>query len=101
MKPVIVVFDVDGVLVNPIGYRLGFQKTICHYLEQMSLPCEFKSEEISELFEAHSANSEWDMVPISLAIILEAALTQIGSKQVPHTLDETVRLIREEKPAQY
>jgi hypothetical protein len=94
LKPVIVVFDVDGVLVNPIGYRLGFQKTICHYLEQMAQPCVFPSEEISELFEAHSANSEWDMVPISLAIILEAELEQICCKRVPHSLESTLQVVK-------
>ncbi len=47
------------------------------------------------MFEAHSANSEWDMVPIGLVIILETALSQIGCKQVPSTLEETLHLIRE------
>lgn len=72
METTIVLFDIDGVLVQPAGYRMAVKATMDYFLDRLGVERDVFSEEIAVLFEALGVTSEWDMVPISLAIVLDA-----------------------------
>ena len=82
-------FDIDGVLVEPSGYRAAVQATLRYFTRRMGLPDEIVPDEDSmSLFEAQRITSEWDMVPISLLILLEQLLASTPEIELPATLDE-------------
>ncbi|NMC11813.1 MAG: hypothetical protein GYA34_02905 [Chloroflexi bacterium] len=72
MEPAIALFDLDSVLVYPGGYQTAFFQTIRHILKEINLEYLLPGEEIFDLFEANAVTSEWDKIPITLTIILEA-----------------------------
>lgn len=78
MNPVIWLFDIDGVLVQPGGYRAAVRETVNHFTRQMGLGDFAPSDEVYAIFESQGITCEWDMVPITLAFILEAASARIG-----------------------
>ncbi|MEW6650071.1 MAG: hypothetical protein AB1453_07770 [Chloroflexota bacterium] len=68
-------FDIDGVLVQPMGYRHALQSTLAYYFQQMGLPAGFLPDEDEiGFFEANRITSEWDMIPICLAAVFNQAL---------------------------
>ena len=73
MKPVIFLFDLDGVLVRPGGYRAAVQATVNHFARWLGLPEAAPSEETIAIFEAQGITGEWDMIPLTLAILLDTA----------------------------
>lgn len=78
MDPVIWLFDIDGVLVQPGGYRAAVRETVNHFTRQMGLGDFAPPDEVYAIFESQGITCEWDMVPITLALILEAASAQMG-----------------------
>ncbi|MCD4674185.1 MAG: hypothetical protein K8R77_16095 [Anaerolineaceae bacterium] len=72
MDCAICLFDVDGVLVKPGGYRAAVKATMEYFLSRIGVKHDIFSDEIPVLFEALGVTSEWDMLPISLALVLEA-----------------------------
>jgi predicted esterase len=88
LEEVICLFDVDGVLVQPGGYRAAVKGTLDYFLTKMDLAQYKPGDEIPVLFESFGVTSEWDMVPITLAVILEAVSTAIRGEQTPNTLRE-------------
>lgn len=82
-------FDIDGVLVEPSGYRAAVQATLRYFTHRMGLTGEIVPDEDSiSLFEAQRITSEWDMVPISLAILLDQLLASAPEIELPASLDE-------------
>ncbi|WP_448336066.1 hypothetical protein [Bellilinea sp.] len=70
------ILDIDGVLVKPGGYRTALHRTIAHFLEQLGLPDSFNlTEEEIGTFEANGITSEWDMIPLTFAILFDKALS--------------------------
>jgi hypothetical protein len=66
------IFDIDSVLVEPKGYSAAVSATQAYFTRLMGLgDGVLVNEEIYTLFEACRVTSEWDMVPIALAILLE------------------------------
>lgn len=70
MRQTVFLFDIDGVLVQPGGYRRAVQATLDHFTRRMGLDSQVLSEETVSTFEAHNITSEWDIVPLCLAAIL-------------------------------
>jgi hypothetical protein len=70
----ILLFDLDGVLVHPTGYRTAFFSTVRYFLGQIGLAHLTPGEEVPELFESFGVTSEWDMVPSTLACVYETIL---------------------------
>jgi hypothetical protein len=67
----ILLFDLDGVLVQPLGYRAALRATLEHFLTQLGLDHQLIPRlEVIELFEGMHITSEWDMVPLILGEIL-------------------------------
>ena len=83
LETTIVLFDIDGVLVQPAGYRAAVKATMDYFLDRLGVERSEFSEEIAVLFEALGVTSEWDMVPISLAIVLDAVFSaQLPEKEL-------------------
>jgi len=66
----IFLFDMDGVLITPGGYRAAFIATMNHFGEQLGLGEIAPTIEEIELFEAMSITNEWDMIGLSMAEIV-------------------------------
>ncbi len=87
----VLLLDIDGVLVQPGGYRAAVRATLGHYLQQMGLSDRLQAtlppdEAVMARFEANRITSEWDMAPISLAILLEEILARLPSLRPPGSL---------------
>jgi len=77
-------FDIDGVLVSPHGYRAAVRATLAHFAGLFGLPSALlPSEETYAIFEAQRITSEWDMVPLCLAALLDACLALNPGVQLP------------------
>lgn len=79
MDPTIFLFDLDGVLVKPGGYRAAVRATVNYFTRQMGLGDLAPSDDIIAIFEAQAITCEWDMVPLLLAITLETVLERSPS----------------------
>jgi hypothetical protein len=71
-KTIIMLFDLDGVLIRPIGYRRAFYDTARFFLRQAGLENLVSIEGVPELFESNGITCEWDMLPLMLLICLDA-----------------------------
>lgn len=91
MKHKIFLFDVDGVLLHPLGYRAATADTLRYFCRQMNLPDILPGEPVIALFESLGITCEWDHVPLGLAVILNAAAQ--GTPLPAHTLPEAIKWI--------
>jgi hypothetical protein len=90
----IVLFDLDGVLVHPGGYRAAYFDTVGFFLKKMNLAELQPDEQVTELFEAQSITSEWDMVPLTLCLVLDAALSTNGQTESFSNFQQVVDWVR-------
>lgn len=70
----IVLFDVDGVLVENRAYRAGIQQTTRYFSRRLGLALEPPSDADIDVFEAESITVEWDSCAIVAAALLLARL---------------------------
>ncbi len=70
----ILLLDIDGVLIQPGGYREAVRATIIYFTRQAGLPNLAPEEEILAFFESRGITNEWDIIPICLATIFETIL---------------------------
>ena len=66
----ILLFDVDGVLVENRAYRAGIQHTTRYFSRRMGLQARDPSEAEIDVFEAESITVEWDSCAIVTAALL-------------------------------
>jgi hypothetical protein len=72
----ILLFDVDGVLIHPRGYKVALRATINHFAELMGQdPVNVSDNEIAH-FEACGLTNEWDSAAFSVGALLVDALNQ-------------------------
>lgn len=83
----ILLFDIDGVLVNPLGYRLGVQAVQQEFAQRWGFYGRLAGEEEIALLEARQITSEWDQIPICLACLLEEGLARFPGVQADFSLD--------------
>jgi hypothetical protein len=72
----IILLDIDGVLLQPGGYREAVKTTIDYFTQSMGLGSLLPTEEEIGLCESLGITNEWDIVPIFLAIFIEQCLEQ-------------------------
>ena len=72
----IVLIDVDGVLVEDRGYRLGVAATINYYSRLMGQGDRAPTSDELEEFHAHGYTNEWDICPLAIGALITAALKQ-------------------------
>ena len=78
----IILLDVDGVLVQPAGYRAALRATVNYFIEP---PLDIREETLTNL-EKRGISSEWDMSPLLLA----SYWTEILSRQPMQNLSSDV-----------
>jgi len=76
-RATVVLFDVDGVLIEPGGYRCAMRDAMRHFLQRLGQPHWQPDESFVEQFESHMLTSEWDMLPLTLCHFLDHALHHI------------------------
>jgi hypothetical protein len=74
--PAIFLFDLDGVLVQPAGYREAVRATINYFTRRLGISDLAPDEEILALLESQGITNEWDIIPICLGEILETILRE-------------------------
>jgi hypothetical protein len=77
LRPVIALLDLDGVLVLPGGYRAAVDASVHYLVHRMGLDLPDPGPTVPAFFEAVGITSEWDMVPICAAILLNSISEQI------------------------
>jgi hypothetical protein len=81
--PTVLLLDIDGVLVNPGGYRAALHGTLDHFAGLMGLPHLDIPEENLEELERQGISSEWDMVPLLLGALWNDILSRQPSMKLP------------------
>ncbi len=66
----ILLFDVDGVLIDNIAYRAGIQHTVAHFAQRLGLEAAPPTTEDILVFEAESITVEWDTCGMVVAALL-------------------------------
>ncbi|HFC09259.1 MAG TPA: hypothetical protein ENJ54_05330 [Chloroflexi bacterium] len=76
----VLLFDLDGVLVQPLGYRKAIEAVFRHCVRGWGWPdMPPPDEEVIAFYEAHSITSEWDMLPLMLAAVWDAWAAAYGT----------------------
>lgn len=82
-------FDIDGVIVDARGYSAAVQAAVWHFVQPVGLTKDhIPSRDVIALFESQRITSEWDMVPISLAILLNELAALNPETPLPHSAAE-------------
>jgi hypothetical protein len=95
MVATVFLFDIDGVLVQPRGYRAAVRAAVRFLAGQMGLGDDeqiIPDEHILGLFESQGITSEWDMVPICLAVLLDGWQAQHAGHPLPPNLPQAFAL---------
>lgn len=102
----VLLFDVDGVIVEPRAYRIGLKKTLeelCSQIgiEQAESICMDDSE--FAYYESLGIHDVWDMCNIAFALVLAAVFSEFENSGLELDIDETfsvpqiIDLIKREK----
>jgi hypothetical protein len=86
-RPAVFLFDLDGVLVQPGGYRAAVAATINYFTIALGLGESSPGEETIALFESQGITNEWDIIPICLGTIFETILRAHPETELPASLD--------------
>ena len=93
-------FDIDGVLVAPLGYRAAVQAGLNYFFRDMKVSESLlPDEEIIAGFEAIRVTSEWDMVPICLAAVIDSWLAAHPESRLPAQLSGALQRIGQLTPS--
>ena len=79
MKPAqrtLLLFDVDGVLLHPVGYKVAMRATVDRFAAQMGQSAMGPSDDEIAVFEACGFSNEWDSVAVCVSAMLLAAFHQ-------------------------
>jgi hypothetical protein len=90
----LLLFDVDGVLLHPVGYKVALRDMVNWFAAQMGQPEWGPDEDEIAVFEACGITNEWDSGAMCVSAILLAALTQQPDLR-RETIDETISAIKQ------
>jgi len=88
-------FDIDGVLIDPKGYRQATKDTIRVIGARYGLNISSISELELTAFESQGITSEWDMVPLYLLAWIENCLILLPQKSSISDRDKLCYLLRD------
>lgn len=87
----IALFDLDGVLVQPGGYRAAVRDVLKYFTTLMNVSCQqLPGEEEMAAYESLTITDEWDMVPLSLAILFEYICQSVNAFPELKNLEEAI-----------
>jgi hypothetical protein len=101
MKKTILLFDMDGVLVEPGRYRASLENSLNFFGRNMGWDSLYPGEATIAWFESRGIISEWDIVPLFLAGTFETIIEKHPNLGFPADLIsacETVKGVRIPKP---
>ncbi|NMB54163.1 MAG: hypothetical protein GYA15_05630 [Leptolinea sp.] len=101
MRKTILLFDMDGVLVEPRRYRASLQSTMDYFGRIMGWDSLYPGESTIAWFESRGIISEWDIAPVYIAGVIEAVLEANTYMTIPNdllTFCEMVKRARISKP---
>lgn len=101
MSQIVLIMDIDGVLVNPGGYRKATQATLDWFTRHMGVGTIDYSEETFSQFEANNIVSEFDIVPLCLAEIFNRLQAKYPELQLSGNLLQAcdqLRMLQPELP---
>jgi hypothetical protein len=84
----LILLDVDGVLIHPVGYKVALRDTVDYFAALMGMPEMHVDDNEIAIFEACGITNEWDSGAMCVSAILLAALAQQPDLKQP-TLAET------------
>ena len=90
----ILLFDIDGVLVHPGGYREALMRTINFFSQAMGWGASLPDEDVSLVFEAHGITNEWDMTAIFLAGLFCASWEESPGLRLPSSVPTALEEVR-------
>jgi len=91
-------FDLDGVLICPGGYRAAFKATVNHFTRAMGLGDYPLADETIETFEACGITSEWDSSPICVAVLLAEIWHADPALRLPADFDAALSAVHSRSP---
>ena len=91
-------FDLDGVLIYPGGYRAALKATVNYFTQAMGLGDYDLADATIETFEACGITSEWDSSPICVAVLLAEIWHADPALRLPAGFDAALRAVRSRAP---
>ena len=91
-------FDLDGVLIYPGGYRAALKATVNHFTRAMGLGDYDLAEATIETFEACGITSEWDSSPICVAVLLADLWRADPALRLPADFEAALSTVRARAP---
>ena len=89
----IILLDIDGVLVQPFGYRAALRATVQHFI---GFDLEMEEDVLTDL-EKRGITSEWDMVPLIIASYWNSILIQQPMQHLPDDVSAAAREIHRQR----
>lgn len=93
----LILLDVDGVLVHPIGYKRALRALVEYFAVQMGLSLPGPTDDEIAIFEACGLTNEWDSGAMCVSALLLAALACAPQARRP-TLEATFDALRAARP---
>lgn len=97
MTKTLLIFDMDGVLVEPMRYRAALEGTMDYFGNLMGWESLYPGEETIAWFESRGIISEWDITPIFLAATFESILAAHPILLLPADLISACKLVKDSK----
>jgi hypothetical protein len=89
-------FDLDGVLIHPGGYREALRRTVSHFSREMGNPDRTLEEYAIEAFEAQGITCEWDIAGICAAADVFAVWRANPDLHLPSDLPRAFRILQKD-----
>lgn len=90
----IFLFDIDGVLLYPGGYRAALASTVNQFSQAMGWGNCAPEEHVTSVFEAYGITSEWDITAICLSGLFNAAWQQSHTVHWPTSVPQALDAVR-------
>ncbi len=89
-----VLFDIDGVLLKPVGYRRAIFDTCDYFLTKFGQNSFSIDEEIITTFESIGITSEWDMVPLIMLNVIDLGLSLKRPNNYLETEEDIIKFFK-------
>jgi hypothetical protein len=87
----ILLFDIDDVLVEPLGYRTALRATVTYVAKRMGFrEIALPWADLIAWFETRRITSEWDMIPLTLTILLDDLMARQPDLELPGNLPQAL-----------
>lgn len=89
----IILLDIDGVLVQPGGYRAALRATVQRFVGDIKI-----EEDVLTDLEKRGISSEWDMAPLIIASYLDMVLSKHPMPNLPDEVSAAAQQIKQQYP---